>query len=401
MKFELWESIHMASIYDLKEEDDEELLSKIEVTLSDFPILKALYDEDFCLNLVKKRFYYNNYLLWLLVSRNPFATLTWESISRCLNLLKDADAISHFREKLRHQCKSVFQSYLTELEMAGYYKERGCEIELEPQISGSKKNPDFKAEQNDFRVYFEVKNLFMDELIQMDDLDVQIHGRFGKIEEHFILGISYKPSVLKIEHLKSLQTFVKKKLAELNKARELSFPVSLFFPDKKNLLAEVKVWGRPNKLKHGYLASLGLGTAIGLPQGGKNIRRKISRKMSQLPKGEANVIVVELGHLFYDEIDVLDALFGDEKLRVNRIDFSTHVERGRDKIFDVKKNTRLSAVIYYKRKFQNENFLFRRTVFHNPYATKPIHPDFFADKDVKQLVPIEEKDTYRMEWIES
>ena len=389
----------MVSIFDLKEMKDEQLLSNMEATLSTFPTLKAFYDQDFLAELVKKRFHYDNYLLWMLVSGHSFAMLTWKAVSKYLNLLKDADAISHFRDKLRHQGRRVFQSYLTELEMAGYCKERGYEIELEPQISGSKKNPDFKAERDDFRVFFEVKNLFMDELIQMDDLDVQIHGRFGKIKERFVFGISYKPSVLQIRHLKNLQTFISKNLVELDKCQEIHFPFSLFFPDEKNPLAEVKIWGRPKRLDHGYLAGLVTG-AFGLPQGSKNIRRKISKKISQLPKGEANVIVIELGHLFYNEVDILDALFGDEHLRVNKKDFSTHVVREKERIFDAKKNTRLSAVIYYKKRFQNQSFLVSKTIFHNPFATRHIHPDFFADKDVKQLVPIEEKDVYRMEWIE-
>ena len=390
----------MVTIFDLKEMDDEQLFSNIKTTLSTFPTLNTIYDQDFLVDLVKRRFHYDNYLLWMLVSGHSFAMLTWEAVSKYLNLLKDADAVSHFRDKLRHKGKRVFQSYLTELEMAGYYKEKGYDIELEPKIFGSRKNPDFKAEQDDFRVFFEVRNIFMDELIRMDDLDLQIHGRFGKIRERFVFGISYQPSVLQIRHLKALEIFIKQKFTELNRIKEISFPLYLFFPDEKNAFVKVQVLGRPKRLEYGYLAILGTGTAIGLPPGGKSIRRKISKKISQLPKGEANVIVVELGHWFCNEIDVLDALFGDEQLRVNKKNFSTHVVRGRDRTFDVKKNTRLSAVIYYKKKFQNQNFLVRKSVFHNPYATKPIHPDFFADKDVKQLVPIEEKDVYRMEWME-
>lgn len=400
MKFRLWESIHMASIYDLKEKDDEELLSEIVVTLSNFPILKEIYDEGFCLNLVKKRFHYDNYLLWLLVSRSPFATLTWESINRCLNLLKDADSIPHFRDKLRHKNNIVFHSYQTELELAGYYKERSYEVELEPPISKTNKNPDFRVEKDEIRVFFEVGNLFIEELIEMEKLDTQIHGRFGNIKEHFVFSISYKPLVLKMKHLKPLQTFLQKKLVELDKGEEPSFPLSLFFPDKKNTLAEVKVWRRPKKLKHGYLAGL-LSGAFGLPHGGINIRRKISKKISQLPKGEANVIVVELGHLLYNEEDVLDALFGDEGLVVNKEDFSTHVVRGKERIFDAKKNTRLSAVLYYKKKYREPNFQVWRTVFHNPYASNPISPDFFRDENVKQLVLINEKEVYHMRWMDN
>jgi len=336
----------MISIFDLKEMDYEELRSKIQITLSTFPILKSLYEKDFLDDLVEKRFHYHNHLLWLLVSGHPFAIVTWETISKYLNLLKDSDALSHFSEKLRHLSERVFQSYVTELEMAGYYREKGYKIELEPPISRSGKNPDFKAEWNEHRVFFEVKNLFIDELIRMDDVDSQVHGRFGKIDSRFVFGFSYRPLALQMKHLKPLQTFVEERFAELEKREEISLPLSFFFPDKKDPIVEVKVWGRPRKLDHGYLAGTVVG-AFGLPGGSKNIRRKISKKISQLPKEEANVIVVELGHSFYDELDIQDALFGDEGIRVNLKDFSTRVVRGSDRIFDSRKNTRLSAVIYY------------------------------------------------------
>lgn len=387
----------MISIFDLEEMDDEELLSKIDTTLSTFPILKEIYDEDFLVDLVGKRFHYDNHLLWMLVCNHPQVTLIWETVSKYLHLLKDSDAISHFREKLRHRGERVFHSYLTELEMAGYYKEKGYEIELEPEILSSKKNPDFKVELDDFRVYFEIRNLFMDELMQMENLDVQIHGMFTRIDERFVFSIFYKPLRLQIKHLKRLQMFIKKSLAEANKTQNLHFPFTLFFPDKKNTLAEVEVWGRPKKFDHGYLA--GLGTTFGIPQGSKNVRRKISKKISQLPKGEANVVVVEPGHLFYDVDYVVDALLGDVYISVNLKDHSTHAVRKGDRIFDAKKNTRLSAVIYYEKKFQNQKFFARKTVFHNPFAAKPIGPDFFEDEGVKQLVPIEEETSYRLEWI--
>lgn len=387
----------MISIFDLKEMDDKELLSKIDTTLSTFQILKEIYDKDFLVDLVRKRFHYDNHLLWMLVSGHPSVMVTWETVSEYLSLLEGSDAISHFREKLRHKGERVFHSYLTELEMAGYYKERGYEIELEPEISLSKKNPDFKVERDGFRVYFEIRNLFMDELIQMENLDVQIHGMFGRIDELFVFSIFYKPLGLQIKHLKGLQRFIKKSFAEANKTQEPHFPFTLFFPDKKNTLAEVEVWGRPKKFDHGYLA--GLGATFGMSRGSKNIRRKISKKISQLPKGEANIVVVEPGHLFFDIDHVVDALLGDVHVVVNLKDRSTHAVRKGDRIFDDRKNTRLSAVVYYKKKFQNQKFLVRKTVFHNPFATKPISPDFFEDEGVRQLVPIKEESSYRLEWI--
>jgi len=392
----------MVTIFDLKQIDDETLLRETETRLSSFSTLRTLFDHEFIQNLVRRKHYFDNYLLWLLYSDSKYAILTLEGINKYLNLLRDSNALYHFREKLRHTSRRVFESYLTELEMAGYYKEKGYNIELEPKIPETKKNPDFKAEHDNLRVFFEVKNLFIEELLQMEKLDNQIQGLFDRMEEHYILGISYKLGVLRIKHLKALHNFVKRNLEELDRKDEANFPISVFFPEEKNALAEVKIFGRPKKLNYGYFAGIGP-TAFGLPRGGINFRRKISGKISQLPRAEANVIVVEFGHLFYDEDDLLDALLGDLHLvvrtHVSKKDFSTRVVRTKDRIFAPRKNTRLSAVIHYKKKFINQAFLIKKTVIHNPFAVKRIKPSFFADKGVEQLVPIKKGDFYHFERI--
>lgn len=382
-------------IDEMKEKDDDELLARIKATLSSFPILKEIYDEEFCLNLIRKKENNDNYLLWLLVSGTDYSKITWETISKFLMLLVDADSIPHFRDKLGHRKETIFHSFQTELELAGYYKERGYDVELEPKIPDTDQNPDFKIEKDKTRVFFEVGNLFIQELIEMENVDSQIHDRFNKIEEPFRFGFAYNPFVLKTEHLKPLQVFLKKKFAELEKSKELSFPLSFHFPDEKDSLVEVKVFGREEK--NGRFS--GIVSTFGLPRGSNNFRMKISKKISQLPKGEKNVIVVELGHPYYDEEDCLDALFGDKIIVVNMKDGSTQDTRGKEKLFRAEKNTRLSAVINYKKIFRYSNFHVWKTVIHNPYAFNPINPDFFEDDNVTQFVPIKTEKGVHMEWL--
>ena len=48
-----------------------------------------------------------------------------------MNLLKDSDSIAHFKDKLRYTNERFFHCYQTELELAGYYKEMGYEVELD------------------------------------------------------------------------------------------------------------------------------------------------------------------------------------------------------------------------------------------------------------------------------
>jgi hypothetical protein len=384
-------------IFEMNEKEDDELLTEINVTLSNFPILMEIYDEDFCLNLIKKKTDCNNYLLWLLASRTDYAKTTWESISKCLELLKDADSISHFRDKLRHMKEMVFHSYQTELELAGYYKEKGYDVELEPQISGTNKNPDFKVENENIQIFFEIGNLFTDRLIQMQRLEDQLHERFHKIEDLFVFSIYYQSPPLRIRHLKPLGVFLRKKFAELDKKDNIEFPLTSFFPNQINHLAEVKIWEK-SKREYGYLRSF-MSTVPQLHSGGKNFRRKISKKISQLPKNASNVMVIELGHIHYSEEDLIDSLFGDERVVISKEDFSAKVVRGKEKIFTAKKNTRLSAVLYYKKKFVESGFQVWKSVLYNPFASNPISPSFFEDKNVRQLVLIEDKKGRRMEWL--
>ena len=191
---------------------------------------------------------------------------------------------------------------------------------------------------------------------------------------------------------------MRKIFAELDKKEKIDFPLTLFFPNQTNSLAEVKIWKRPNKLKYGYLAGVTSG-AFGIPRGGINFRRKISKKVSQLPKNTSNVMVIELGHVYYDEEDLIDSLFGDECFVVNKEDFSARAVRGREKLFDAKKNTRLSAVLYYKKKFGESGFKVWKSVFHNPFASNPITPVFFEDNNVKQFVPTKTEKGCSMRWL--
>jgi len=386
------------SIFDLKEMSDEELFSSVEHTLKTYPLLKEIYDHEFVTDLVKKKFFSENYLLWLLGSKNDYAMLTWNSIVKNLELLKECYGVLHFKEKLRSKRKAIFEGYMTELEFAGHYKERGYQIELEPRILKTHRGPDFRIEENGLQIFFEIGNLFVEEVLKMGVLENQIQECLAKIDAPFIIGINYDPVRFRARHLKILKGFINNKLHQLDEYEKIPFPLSFFFPNEKETLAEVVVWGQPKKTKYGYLGSISTKDAFQIPDG-KRIRRKISKKISQLPRGHANILVIEFGHLFYNQTDIEDALFGEQVFRVHTKDVSGEWVRTGDKIFDFHKNTRLSALIYFRRKFQGDQFSRTTRVYHNPFASKPINKEFFSEPETKQLVPIKEENVYRMEWV--
>lgn len=100
------------NIFELKEMEEDELLELALQTITSFPVLKEIYDEDFLRDLVRRRHHFDNYLLWLLVSKQPFTYSTWQIIANCLKSLKDSDGSSHFKAKLRSRTDRVFRRNL-------------------------------------------------------------------------------------------------------------------------------------------------------------------------------------------------------------------------------------------------------------------------------------------------
>jgi len=388
----------MVSIRDLLELNEEQLLDFMNASLKQYPILKDIYSDQFVEELVRRQFNPNNYLLWLLASRNEFANKQLEEMANALESLQELGAITKFKGKLIHTNKMILESYLSELEFASYYKQKGYQVELEPSIEGTLRGPDLKVKTENVVIFFEIENIFIQELINIDRIDSEISFRLAVTEEPFVYIINRFETKMTQKDVETLVGFVKDNLRKLGNKDNVEFPITLQFPDEKQRKAEIQIVGRPNKLKHGYLGGISW-SYFGFPSS-QNIRRKISKKISQLPKKAANVLVIQLGHLLYDEEDVLDALFGDLKLRINLKDSSSEPMREKEKIFTYNKNTRLSAVIYYEKRFQNSSFDYRKVVFHNPYAKVPIDPNFFKDHNVKQFVPRDKGSYYEMEWID-
>lgn len=380
------------NIFELKEMEEDELLELAHQTIALFPVLKEIYNEDFLKDLARRRHHFDNYLLWLLVSKQPFTYLTWQIVANCLKSLEDSDGISHFKAKLRSRTDRVFRSYQTELEYAAYYKAKGYDIKLEPKIPNTEKIPEFKIESPEIRVFFEIKSIFWEEIIEEEKLETQIQGAIGKIDLPYVFNIRHTPG-LGIEHVSDLKKFLIGKLGGIDDAQD--FPFVLYYPNETAALAKITVLGKPNRLPHGYLGGINGGVKMG--PGAEELRRKISKKVSQLPKKEANVMVIERGSWLLDEIDIDYALFGDEKLRVYS---NGHTEpiRTPNGILKPTKNTRLSAVIFSQKKWERQNFNRRKFVFHNPFAEKPLDEQFFADRNVKQFVPIHEEEAIRMVW---
>jgi hypothetical protein len=380
------------SIFELKEMDESRLLELAYQTIAEFPVLGEIYDEVFLRDLVQKRYHFDNCLLWLLASKEPYTYSTWNLIADCLQKLRDCDSVPHFAAKLRSRTDRVFNSYLTELEYAAYYKAKGYTIELEPNIPNTEKIPEFEIELAGSRVFFEVKSIFWEEIIEDEKLETEIQGALGKIDLPYVFNIQHTHG-LTMNHVADLKRFLISNLSTIDRSQ--SFPLDLHYPSETAPLARIRVFGKPNRLDHGYLG--GIMGEVKKGPGAEELRSKISKKISQLPKGEANVLVVERGSWLLDEDDVNYALFGDEKLLIYG-DGRTEPVRIPNGLFKPTQSTRLSAVIFSQKKWEGQSFCRRKFVFHNPFAEKPLGEQFFADENVKQFVPIRGEKAIQMVW---
>lgn len=385
------------NIFELKDTEEESLWTLARESCKTFPSLMQIYDEEFLKLLIKRRFNFNNYLLWLLVSRDDFAVKTLSDISEFAVTLGKDDFVSHFKDKLRSPIESVFNNYLTELEFAAYYKNRGYSVELEPKNGDSEKHPDFKIVRDTFQVFFEVKNIFWEEMMEMNKIETLLQGELSRVKQKYVFSIHYSPK-LTILHLASLRKFVTEKLEKLT---DKEIPAEFLFPNENEVLSKIKVIGKPKKLPFGYLGAVMRTEAFRIP-GGRDIRRKISQKVTQLPKDEMGVIVIAPGQIFVREEHVLEALYGDETAIINLEDCSATSERIHNGTYNPESNRRLSAVIFFKRQWNAQKGIFEknRAVFHNPFANRRLAYDFFQDSGVRQFIPIEDNSGIRMTWKE-
>ena len=99
-------------------------------TLSLYPILHKVYDEEFIAKLIRRRVSTTNHLL--LALSQPEHELFWKSTANDLECLLDEGALEHFRDDLRKKKEHDLQAVRSELGIAAWMKRRGFSIVLEP-----------------------------------------------------------------------------------------------------------------------------------------------------------------------------------------------------------------------------------------------------------------------------
>jgi hypothetical protein len=371
------------NIFELSNLTEEDLNTLVQKRLFEYPLLKETYDNEFLKWLFKRRSNYNNRLLLRLVDDREISTTWWKEITQDLKVLMNCDAIKHYKPRMRQMQAHDLEVVKTEIEWAAKYKRKGFSVEIHPRLNGQSARPDFIVKFREDTVVFEVKSLFdQKELAQYYRVERDIYAQLRRHPTRFIYTLDL-PFNIHARDVSKIKKFVDDTLRNIVVTDSVTFPRSDTLEDKFKLT----VWGpSPATKPYGYLG--GTSTPVFQVRDVQRMRKRISSAVStdQLIKGFPNVLVLDCTNAgFADAVDLEDVLFGDFGVSYTPYGQSTIIRTG-ERIFDPQKNRRISAIIYYNWSSESVTSEKEITVYHNPFADKPLQPDIFREPGITQIV---------------
>lgn len=362
------------SIYDLAIMDDASVRDRVEKMLAHFPALRRIFCTEFLDSLIPDRQNLDNHLLLLLAdTEDSFATRFWTEVSNDLLILQDAQAFEVFRQKLRKRDRIGLQSAKTELELAAWMRRKGNRIVLEPQNPETGRRCEFTAESVP-PTWWEVKSVLDQQTVRdQEKIQREVARHLRYIDEPYWLHID--TGNLTLSNVHRAVKSVLQQIRAFHRAGGQPIPISF---DSHGL--RVTIEGRSPR-PYGYS-----GTEIIGPYwlGNEDIRRVLNRAreaVSQVPPGKAGIVVIDTTMAdFVHKEDVEDACYGELNLAV--VGGNLLQMRGRDAVFRPNSNTRVSAVIHYKRRSPGEVMI---KVYHNPFAEIALPPKILRDRHVSQV----------------
>lgn len=372
----------MKNSSEIRRANEEELVFLAKRRIQTLPLLREIYDDDFLYYLAKQKRDLDNELLHWLVSTNNFhhsiATRFFEEIEQMLHLLQPICDFNLLKEKMRQWKTESFESIITELEFAAEYLQKGYEIKLEPNLPNNRKG-DFLAIKNSQTIFFEIKTIFQETAKEDQYVINELVDRFDRIEQPYFFNIDIKKGC-KRRHIVGITKNIKNKLKKINDNSKL--PISFTLNDDNQELIKVKIISKNPTGTKGGIGGFVFGG--GIKGDWKDLRQKIVAGISQLHPKHAGVIVIKPHGLQTLEYDMENALWGDLAVYITR---TARPFRRRNGIFALKKNKRLSAVVFYKKEIDGPEFFRKKIVYHNPFANNKLPLSLFDGINCIQYRP--------------
>lgn len=332
---------------------------------------------------------------YLNISARPPAALIRKTLEEWFSSYP-ADHKSEFKKSFEAQAG---HSAFTELLLFSVFHAFGAkDLIIHPEIEGTNKQPDFKATFGDQEAFVEVKNA-------ADTDDPHIATFCDTLNEKyttkgFLLDLEFEgenSSTLPVTKFiafleENIKSWDREKAAETgnfedlpkwvfthNEARIHVVPIPCKDPEKE--------YERPIGATSPYEAYL--------VKSADTLRNSLAKKASRYGNlGKPYAIAVNFEENSLDNIDIAQALFGDEEFVFDGKNPKPKFRRKANGLWKPNQNTRVSAVLTMERTTPWSFWQRAPTIWFNPWAANPLDPAFFQGRLTTKIA---NKETGRLE----
>lgn len=311
---------------------------------------------------------------------------------------RDKEHLSAFFELMWHQ----------------FLFEEGYKIKIEPRLKNGKR-PEFFVVSRNQDFYFEVVASFADEELQKKiKTTEEVLGKVARMKSYYPITVSLNSWLEPHFKHSDFLRFVRETLQIIEKSEKDFTEPKTFLYEKNGADIQVQVYPKYKEESSVLMAVHypGYSGVLGSDKIKGRIQEKISkyRDVKALKKPLVISLCFDSGSSTYGQPSVEYDLFGRPMVVFSKneegesrwaVDGSgLFMQKNKD---GSPKNTRLSAVISCKRKWDKTekypegSYVYEMEVFHNPFASCPIEPEVF--KKLPQYVPVRDETGGHMEWI--
>lgn len=277
------------------------------------------------------------------------------------------------------------QSTFTELLIYKVLDQLGAlDITVHPELAGTEKRPDFRATVNGEVVYIEVKNAAETENPRVEEFCDRVNENCTTTG--FMLDLSFEGTFSSSVSVSNFCKFLDQQsnFLDLDELRRTA---------RENRLDDLPVWTfehadgqvhvtpiptkHPDKVYERPIGSQSPYDAY-VVESAKTLRKSLKKKASRYGElASPFIIVVNFEDGFLDNIDVAEALFGDEVFIYSGQGATAEITRKPNGLWSANRNTRVSGVLILDR--ANPWSFWQRvpSLWLNPWAAHPVDVSLF------------------------
>lgn len=279
-----------------------------------------------------------------------------------------------------------------ELYFHHYFKSRGCEIKIEPDISGKGGHPDFLVHHDSGPFILEARISEEEQkFLYQDQFADSLRQALRNVQTAHTIALNVPIELPSLDYISEIASFITMALKEFDSTTVEKTTVGW----EKGIMGK-SYWlrfrfkrraGVRRPLLEGINLSVNTGGWIGTDKLYNNIAEK-ARKYGDLDKPYV-IAVWDLSLLRMQSQEIeRKALYGSLEIVIERDHkghpIGEHPRIKPDGVFA--RHDKVSACVFYTHKLLDTCSEHLRHVYHNPYATKALPQAIFADSP--QLIPV-------------